>query len=156
MLGEELQETLNVLQSELDSVGGNDDETSQKRSVDDFLSPLLEKEEKRKASDRSQENISVALRPSSYSQRSSEFIEGVCRNLSQTGCGIVSSSAPRVGDIYHVEVVDNSSHCLQGMDARCVRCHLLDAEAFDCGFTFLAPLPGEKGRSTASSSEPLV
>ncbi len=156
MLGKELHETLKVLQSELDSVGANNKETSQRRSVDNFLSPLLEKEEKRAASDRSQENISVALRPSSFSQRNSEHIEGFCRNLSQTGCGIVSNSAPRVGDIYQFEVVDKSFNRLQGMDARCVRCHLLDAEAFDCGFTFLAPLPGEKSRSTASSSEPLI
>jgi len=46
MLGEELRETLNVLQSELDSVGDNN-ETARRRSVDDFLSPFLEKEEKR-------------------------------------------------------------------------------------------------------------
>ncbi|MEM7559424.1 MAG: PilZ domain-containing protein [Planctomycetota bacterium] len=155
MLGEELQETLNVLQSEIASASEDGSETPQRRSVDDFLSPRLEKDEKRETSDRSQENISVALRPSSYSQRALEFIEGTCRNLSQSGCGIVSSSAPRVGDIYHIEVPANQSHRLQGMDARCVRCHLLDAEAFDCGFTFLAPLPADNGRSN-SSSEPLV
>lgn len=85
-------------------------------------------------------NTDVILRPASTSARDSEEISGSCRNVSQSGCGLVARRAPRVGDVYRFETPDHSSHPLDGINARCVRCHLLDENSFDAGFAFFAPL----------------
>lgn len=100
-------------------------------------------------------NLLVRIRPSSCSQRFSENITGYCKNVSESGCGVTSDFAPRVGDIYQFEI-DDPGHILHGIHARCVRCHLLDETAFDCGFSFLSPLAQGRSSSSTASPQPLV
>jgi hypothetical protein len=96
--------------------------------------------EKRGAHQRFVKKLPVVMRPSSSSQRRREEISGVCKNLSPTGCGVVCDRAPRVGDLYRFELSEQSLHPLNGVHARCVRCHLVDEDVFDSGFCFLAPI----------------
>lgn len=85
-------------------------------------------------------NIKLIIRPSNSSQRSETPIRGYCKNLSQSGCGVVTDCAPRVGDLYRFEMPSDTTHPIHGVHARCVRCHLLDEEVFEVGFSFLSPV----------------
>lgn len=108
------------------------------------------------------QNFRVTLRPSSSSQRGRERIHGLCKNVSQSGCGLNSDFAPRVGDFYRIEVED-TTHFLHGVHARCVRCHLLDEDLFEAGFSFLSRvklpkdnlLDGSQKTSASNSLAPL-
>ena len=103
------------------------------------------------------ENLAVELRPSSSSQRNKELIKGFCKNYSQTGFGVVSDFAPRVGDIYRLEVTSDSTHTIHGTHARCVRCHFLDEDTFDAGFCFLSSVEVKKTQAPViPSTDPLV
>ncbi len=83
-------------------------------------------------------NIKLIIRPSNSSQRRETPIRGYCKNLSQSGCGVITDCAPRVGDMYRFELPSDTTHPVHGAHARCVRCHLLDEEAFEVGFAFLS------------------
>ena len=103
------------------------------------------------------ESLAVELRPSSSSQRQQEHIKGMCKDFSQTGYGLVADFAPRVGDIYRLEVSGDSSHSIHGTHARCVRCHFLDEDAFEAGFCFLSPVGLQPSSAQIpAANDPLV
>lgn len=102
--------------------------------------------EKRSSQQRHLENLAITLRPSSSSQRQTESVSALCRDVSRNGCGIVAKQAPRVGDFYRIESPNDPSHLLHGVNARCVRCMLIDEEVFQCGFSFLAPVDLDRQR----------
>jgi PilZ domain len=85
-------------------------------------------------------NVQLVIRPSNSSQRRETPLRAYCKNLSQSGCGVVTDCAPRVGDMYRFEMPSDTTHPVHGAHARCVRCHLLDEEAFEVGFSFLSPV----------------
>lgn len=95
-------------------------------------------------------NVQLLIRPSNSSQRSETPLRGYCKNLSQSGCGVITDCPPRVGDLYRFELPSDLTHPIHGCHARCVRCHLLDEETFEVGFAFLSPV---SLNSTAGSSE---
>ncbi|MEM7476192.1 MAG: PilZ domain-containing protein [Planctomycetota bacterium] len=145
MLGEEIQQSLHLLEQQLATNDlPNESTVESQESV----------AQNRQTPRRRVENVIVRLRPSNLSQRSLEEISGRCKNFSRSGCGIITDFAPRVGDIYNIEIPSDSNHPLHGVDARCVRCHLLDADAFDCGFSFLATVSTSKAQ-TKQSTGPL-
>ena len=144
MLGEQLEATLNSLQAAVDSPVENPAPVVGEQ--------LLGSQEKRTANQRVVQNLQVVIRPGNASQRKLEIIEGYCKNISLTGCGAITDFAPRVGDLYEFSVPTQNNHVLHGVHARCVRCHLLDEEAFECGFSFLAPVGGTE--SSVQQSAP--
>jgi hypothetical protein len=102
-------------------------------------------------------NVQLIIRPSNSSQRRETSIRGYCKNLSQSGCGVVTDSAPRVGDLYRFEMPSDTTHPVHGAHARCVRCHLLDEEAFEVGFSFLTPVELNVTETQADNlTDPLV
>ena len=102
-------------------------------------------------------NVQLLIRPSNSSQRHENPIRGYCKNLSQSGCGIVTDSPPRVGDLYRFEMSADTIHPIHGCHARCVRCHLLDEEAFEVGFSFLSPVDLNMTETQADDlTDPLV
>ena len=102
-------------------------------------------------------NVQLIIRPSNSSQRRETSIRGYCKNLSQSGCGVVTDCAPRVGDLYRFEMPSDTTHPVHGAHARCVRCHLLDEEAFEVGFSFLTPVELNVTETQADSlTDPLV
>ena len=111
--------------------------------------------DKRSSSKRFVQNMQVVLRPSSSSLRQTETIRGVCKNLSQSGCGVVSNFAPRVGDLYCFDVTQEPAHPLHGVHSRCVRCQWIDEEVFECGFAFLSPVELQPSHSSITE-DPLV
>lgn len=102
-------------------------------------------------------NVQLIIRPSNSSQRRETSIRGYCKNLSQSGCGVVTDCAPRVGDMYRFEMPSDTTHPIHGAHARCVRCHLLDEEAFEVGFSFITPVELNVTATQADSlTDPLV
>ena len=102
-------------------------------------------------------NVQLIIRPSNSSQRRESPIRGYCKNLSQSGCGVVTDCAPRVGDLYRFEMPSDTTHPIHGAHARCVRCHLLDEEAFEVGFSFLSPVDLNVTETQADNlTDPLV
>lgn len=83
-------------------------------------------------------DIPLQIQPGSSSQRTGPPITAQCRDASETGCGIVSDKAPRVGDIYQLQFGDGNVLHEDSVFARCVRCHLIQGERFEAGFLFLA------------------
>lgn len=113
--------------------------------------------DKRSTSKRIAENIKVVIRPSNSSLRRTETLAGYCKNFSKTGYGAIVDFAPRVGDIYRLELPSNPTHPINGVHARCVRCHLVDEDAFDCGFCFLSSVEVQATPSPASrNTDPLA
>lgn len=105
-----------------------------------LMESLGQLHEKRDNSQRLVQELRVSLRPSSSSSRQTELVAGFCKNVSRAGCCVVGESAPRVGDVYRFELNSDTTHPLHGTHARCVRCHLVDEDAFDSGFSFLSPV----------------
>ena len=83
-------------------------------------------------------NVLLIIRPSNSSQRRETPLRGYCKNLSQSGCGVITDCPPRVGDLYRFELPSDVTHPIHGCHARCVRCHLIDEDAFEVGFSFLS------------------
>jgi hypothetical protein len=51
----------------------------------------------------------------------------------------------------------HTAHPIHGSHARCVRCHLLDEDAFEVGFSFLSPVDlSASEEQTDSFTDPLV
>lgn len=102
-------------------------------------------------------NVQLLIRPSNSSQRRETPLRAYCKNLSQSGCGVVTDCAPKVGDMYRFEMPSDTTHPIHGAHARCVRCHLLDEEAFEVGFSFLSPVDLNVTETQSDSqSDPLV
>lgn len=101
-------------------------------------------------------SVKVSLKPSNSSQRHEAEIRGYCRDISQSGCGVMATSPARVGDMYRFEVVGDQAHPLHGCHARCIRCHLLDEDAFEIGFSLLTTLDvSVLDRDSAPLGDPL-
>ena len=95
--------------------------------------------EKRHWGSRVRTSMSVSVKPANASDRHQTPIEGRCRDLSDTGCGLFSDFAPRVGDCYLLEFAYPESLEPRSVYGRCVRCHWLGESAFESGFAFLSP-----------------
>ncbi len=96
-------------------------------------------------------NVLLIIRPSNSSQRKETPMRGYCKNLSQSGCGVITDCPPRVGDLYRFELPSDVTHPIHGCHARCVRCHLLDEDAFEVGFSFLSPVDLQRSESPMSN-----
>ncbi|MEM7457055.1 MAG: PilZ domain-containing protein [Planctomycetota bacterium] len=111
---------------------------------DDLIAALGDLEQavsegSRRESNRSKLNCAVRLLPGNVSDREiKKAVSGTCKDISPGGCRLVLKSSLIVGDIFLLQVEDKI-----GMDpafVRCVRCHMLREDSFDCGLEFLSPL----------------
>lgn len=94
--------------------------------------------EKRQWSTRVRTSFGVRIEAGNSSDRDQAAIEGRCRDVSTTGCGVVSNHAPRVGDVYLLEFDKTNQVVAPSVYGRCVRCHMLSENAFESGFAFFA------------------
>lgn len=92
----------------------------------------------RRTSNRVGVNCPVYMQPGNSSDRTGVKTKGICRDVSTSGCRLVMPESLRVGDIYLVELElpDADAETLFG---RCVRCHMLREDKFECGISFLSP-----------------
>jgi len=112
--------------------------------------------EKRQWSTRIRTSFGVKIQPGNSSDRDQPAIEGRCRDVSATGCGILSNRAPRVGDVYLLDFDKTNRVVAPSVYGRCVRCHLLSENAFESGFAFFADQDIENEDENDEEAEPLV
>jgi PilZ domain len=82
---------------------------------------------------------SVVVRPGNSSERLKIKVKGVTGDVSESGLRIMVPIPCGVGDIYCLEF-DQEKLNLPLTFARCVRCHLIRENAFDCGFSFFSTI----------------
>lgn len=93
----------------------------------------------RRYSNRQELNCDVNLTPGNVSDRDGTEFTGKCRDASDTGCRLVLTKPLVVGDIYLVKI-DDSSFNGDMVFGRCIRCHMLREDTFECGVNFLTPV----------------
>ena len=115
-------------------LGGLDEEL-----LEDLGRQSLEEIRKLRADACVELKIAVALRPGNSSQRHKQPIEGYTKDISRDGCRAILSEAPLVGDIYRLTFEDTELSLLL-VFGRCLRCHLVREDVFDCAFQFFSSL----------------
>ena len=95
-------------------------------------------------------NRPISLLPGNASDRDGTSYSGTCRDLSNQGCRLIMDRPLTVGDIYLVRLDDEQIQ-LDPSFARCIRCHMLREETFECGLSFLSPVTMGGDLNTADS-----
>ena len=94
----------------------------------------------------------VFLQRGNVSDRHLGELTGVCRDVSAQGCRLIMEQPIAVGDIYLVTFQDEELGC-DPVFGRCIRCHLLREDTFECGVNFLSPFEFSQAESNASETE---
>lgn len=81
----------------------------------------------------------VAVRPANISDRSSWTRDGTSSDISSNGSKVLLSRPIMVGDMFFLTFESECVH-VPPVYARCMRCRLLNEEAFEVGFKFLTPV----------------
>jgi hypothetical protein len=81
----------------------------------------------------------ITLQSGNASELLNYKVKGVTGDISQGGLGALFPFPARVGDVYRLEF-DRQVVDLPLTFVRCVRCHLVREQGFECGFTFFAPI----------------
>ena len=83
-------------------------------------------------------NCPVQLQPGNSSDRDGTLTSGTCRDVSPSGCRLVMPQAMTVGDIYLIQLQDEQL-TKDALFGRCIRCHMLREDKYECGISFLSP-----------------
>lgn len=81
--------------------------------------------------------LKVCVRPANTSASASLELHGVTADLSRGGCRLILPLPTGVGDVYRIEFESNGLHLVF---ARCLRCRMMQEDAFEAGFSFFAPI----------------
>ncbi len=125
-----------------DDLDANLDSTAQDQAFD--LLQELEKNtpdeiRRQRAHFRISIKAGVTMQSGNASQLLDYKVKGVTGDISQGGLGALFPIPARVGDIYRLEF-DRNQLDLPLTFVRCVRCHLVREQSFECGFTAFAPI----------------
>ncbi len=93
----------------------------------------------RRIKNRVELNCGVSVKPANASDRGTFRIAGRCRDVSPTGGRLVLDRPMAVGDIYLVNF-EGEQFRLDPTFVRCMRCHLIREDSFECGVSFLSPV----------------
>lgn len=80
-------------------------------------------------------NAKVTIRPGNGSQRQSLMIEGLTGDVSDGGCRVLLPRPVMPGDVFWLSF-DDAHVKIGSLFARCVRCRLVQEEAYEAGFRF--------------------
>lgn len=93
-----------------------------------------------RSSERVEVRAKLTVRPGNPSQRHQYCVEAVTADISNGGCMILASRAVLPGDIYYLTFFEQ----LAGVGpllARCMRCRMVQEDAFEVGIRFLQDVP---------------
>lgn len=93
-----------------------------------------------RSSQRIEIRAKVVIRPANLSQRHQYAIESVTADISTGGCMLLASKAVLPGDIYYLTFHDGLRN-VNPILARCMRCRLIQDDAFELGIRFLQNIP---------------
>lgn len=113
-------------------------------------SPVFPSSEKRAAATiRSTISLKVVLNPASTSQRRTHTLNGKTKNVSPSGCGVLTDIPALVGDLYRFRTPEDIDSPMDGVIARCVRCQMIDEDVFESGFQFVSSIVSGTGVTSA-------
>lgn len=115
-------------------------------AITDLEANTKEKLATRRYSNRLELNCAAKLLPGNVSGRDGTEFNGKCRDVSNRGCRLVLTQPLVVGDIYLIQL-DSTSFSGDLVFGRCVRCHMLREDTFDCGLNFLSPVSLDSGQA---------
>lgn len=93
-----------------------------------------------RSSERIEIRAMVMVRPANLSHRHQYTIESVTADISTGGCMLLASRAILPGDIFHLTFHDELSN-VNPLLARCMRCRMIQDDAFEVGIRFLQNIP---------------
>lgn len=138
-------------------IGENLQHKSNAKTLDDLLelqrSDGSDSQNHNRANERFGVQCRIELRPANSTQRNADPIAGICSDLSAGGCRLISTTPAAVGDIYWMSFdnIDTPS-----VFARCIRCRLLNEDAFEAGFQFFSEIALPDSDTDVSASDDLV
>jgi PilZ domain len=97
--------------------------------------------------------LKVIVQPGNSSEVLRFKLQGITADLSRGGCRLFLPLPLGVGDVFRI-TFDSSEHQVPLAFARCLRCRLLREDAYECGFSFFAPI--DLPASLTSSDEELL
>ncbi|MEM7782975.1 MAG: PilZ domain-containing protein [Planctomycetota bacterium] len=95
-------------------------------------------------------NSQAVIFPANAIDRDGTEIKGLCRDVSTSGCRVIMKKPLMVGSVYFMELIDSQT-AIDPMFVRCIRCHLLREDTFECGLSFLSPLNFENEDALSDS-----
>jgi len=104
-------------------------------SISELEHNVCEEIRKQRTCERFEARCPVTVRPGNSRDRSQLAVEAVSGDVSASGCLLLSASPLTVGDVYWL-TFDKSVLPIDSLFARCVRCRLLNEEAFEAGLRF--------------------
>lgn len=93
-----------------------------------------------RSSERIEIRAKVMVRPANLSHRHQYAVESVTADISTGGCMLLASRAVLPGDLFHLTFHDGLSN-LNPLLARCMRCRMIQDDAFEVGIRFLQNIP---------------
>ncbi|QDS90144.1 PilZ domain protein [Rosistilla ulvae] len=93
--------------------------------------------ESQRVAERRMLDMPVQIQPANSRDRNAWKLAGKLRDLSDTGCGILTEKPLMVGDVFWLSTTDQSIQ-LGSFFARCVRCRMIREGSFEQGFTFFS------------------
>lgn len=124
-------------------------------AINDLAANTQDEVQARRFANRLELNCATKLVPGNVSSRDGTEFDGKCRDVSDNGCRLVLSRPLIVGDIYLIEI-DSPTFRGDLVFGRCVRCHMLREDTFDCGLNFLSPVSIESTQASQAKSSSLI
>jgi len=93
-----------------------------------------------RSSERIEIRVKAIVRPANLSSRHQFSVESVTADISSGGCMVLASRAVLPGDLYHLTFYEDLRN-VNPLLARCMRCRMIQDDAFEVGFRFLQNIP---------------
>lgn len=93
-----------------------------------------------RSSERLDIHTKLVIRPGNPSERHRSATEAVTADLSNGGCMTLTSRAVLPGDLFWLVFSDDDVR-IGSLLARCMRCRMVQEDAFEVGFRFLQDIP---------------
>ena len=93
-----------------------------------------------RANERIEVRAKVLIRPANPSQQHQNCIESVTADISSSGCMLLAPRAILPGDLFHLTFFD-SLRRINPQFARCLRCRMIQEDAYEIGIRFLQNVP---------------
>ena len=121
------------------NVDFSSDESSIFNAINELANNTEQMIRARRKKERQRIDAPAQIVPGNLSERTSLSFNGTCHDISSTGCRIVLNRPVNVGDIFFL-TLDTNDFEFDPHFVRCIRCHMLREDSFECGFSFFTEI----------------
>ena len=126
----------------------SDNESQILSAIDELAHNTEEMIRARRKTERHRIDAAATLVPGNLSDRQSSSWSGICHDISPTGCRLVLDRPILVGDIFLL-TIDTTTIDVDPTFVRCIRCHMLREDSYECGVSFFAEIQVGPARQTS-------